>query len=636
MGDVVDDPEDRDHRRRQDRGLAGLVVEADVAAGHRDAELEAGVLEAAAGLGELPHHARVLRRAEVEAVADRERGRATRGDVAVGLGEGELRAGVRVEPGEAAVAVGGDGDPEVGVLVDADHAAVAGLGEHGVALHVAVVLVGDPRLVAQVRAGGQAQQRRAQLPGRARSRQPLGGVGLQRVLVVGAREGPVVRRAVVGDRARGDVDDALAVPVDQEPVAVGDLADDGGVDVPLPADGQEGLDVGRLDDRHHPLLRLAHQDLLGGERGVAQRDPVEVDVHAAVAGTGQLAGRAGQPRAAEVLDARDHTGREQLEGALDQQLLHERVADLDAGPLRRACRLEGLGGEDADAADAVAAGLGAVQDHLVADPARLGEVEVLVAQHADAQRVDERVAEVRRVEDRLAADVGQAQAVAVATHAGHDPGQHPVGVRGVERAEAQRVHHRDRTRAHREDVAHDAADAGGRTLVRLDVRRVVVALDLEGDGVALADVDDAGVLADAGEHLAPTAGGAGPGDQFLRDVGELLEVHLAGLVGAVLAPHHRVHRQLRAGRPAPEDLADPRVLVVLEPELGPRLLALGVRGRPGDGVEEGVGAGLKHGINLRDVVSTSSTSRGVASWSRQAQPAGVACPVTADELQVCS
>ena len=141
-----------------------------------------------------------------------------------------------------------------------------------------------------------------------------------------------------------------------------------------------------------------------------------------------------------------------------------------------------------------------------------------MAQHADAERVDQRVAEVGRVEDGLAADVGQAEAVAVAADAGHDPGQHPVGVGGVERAEPQRVHHRDRPGAHREDVADDAADAGRGALVGLDVRRVVVALDLERDGVALADVDDAGVLADAGEHLADR--------RLLRDLAELLEVHL--------------------------------------------------------------------------------------------------------------
>ena len=141
----------------------------------------------------------------------------------------------------------------------------------------------------------------------------LGAVGLERVLPVGPGERAVVDRAVVGDGPRGYVDDALAVPVDLQPAGVGDLADDDGLDVPLLADRHEGVDVGRLDDRHHPLLRLAHQDLLGRERGVAQRHPVELDVHAAVAGAGQLGGGAGEPGAAEVLDAGDEAGGEELE-----------------------------------------------------------------------------------------------------------------------------------------------------------------------------------------------------------------------------------------------------------------------------------------------------------------------------------
>ena len=69
-------------------------------------------------------------------------------------------------------------------------------------------------------------------------------------------------------------------------------------------------------------------------------------------------------------------------------------------------------------------------------------------------------------------------------------------IRGaVERAEAQRVERGDRPRAHREDVAQDAADAGRRALVRLDERRMIVRLHLEGDGEAVADVHDARVLA---------------------------------------------------------------------------------------------------------------------------------------------
>ena len=105
----------------------------------------------------------------------------------------------------------------------------------------------------------------------------------------------------------------------------------------------------------------------------------------------------------------------------------------------------------------------------------------------DAQRVDQRVALVAGVEDDLAADVGQAEAVAVAADAGDHAGQHPGGVRVVGGAEPQRVHHRDRPGAHRQDVADDPADAGGRALVGLHEGRVVVRLDLEGDRELVGD-----------------------------------------------------------------------------------------------------------------------------------------------------
>ena len=51
------------------------------------------------------------------------------------------------------------------------------------------------------------------------------------------------------------------------------------------------------------------------------------------------------------------------------------------------------------------------------------------------------------------------------------------------------------TRAHREDVAQNSADAGRRALVRLDIRRMVVALDFEHREPSVTDVDGAGVLA---------------------------------------------------------------------------------------------------------------------------------------------
>ena len=78
------------------------------------------------------------------------------------------------------------------------------------------------------------------------------------------------------------------------------------------------------------------------------------------------------------------------------------------------------------------------------------------------------------LERDLAADGRDADAVAVAGDAGDDALDDAAGaraVRTVERPEAQRVQQRDRPRAHREDVADDAADAGRRALVRLDERR---------------------------------------------------------------------------------------------------------------------------------------------------------------------
>ena len=54
--------------------------------------------------------------------------------------------------------------------------------------------------------------------------------------------------------------------------------------------------------------------------------------------------------------------------------------------------------------------------------------------------------------------------------------------------------------AHREHVAQNAADPGRRPLVGLDKRGVVVALDLEDDRVAVADVDNAGIFAGAANN----------------------------------------------------------------------------------------------------------------------------------------
>ena len=172
-----------------------------------------------------------------------------------------------------------------------------------------------------------------------------------------------------------------------------------------------------------------------------------------------------------------------------------------------------------------------------------------MAQDAEASTLTSGLPEKQSSKRQLAAHGGHADRVAVAgdaaDHALHDP---PVaGV--VEGAEVQRVEEGDGPGAHGEDVADDAADAGGRALVGLDGRGVVVALDAQGDGDAVADVDHAGVLAEAGQH---------PG----RLRRQPAEVDPGRLVGAVLGPHHRVHGQLEVvGRPAEEPVDGLRFVV---------------------------------------------------------------------------
>ena len=123
----------------------------------------------------------------------------------------------------------------------------------------------------------------------------------------------------------------------------------------------------------------------------------------------------------------------------------------------------------------------------------------------------------------------------------------------VGRAEAEAVQQRDRTRAHRDDVPQDSADARGRSLERLDGRRVVVRLHLEGDRDAAAEVDHPGVLARPLQHA-------------LAARGQPLQQPRRMLVPAVLRPEEREDRELEVVRRASKQLLDTVELPVREAE----------------------------------------------------------------------
>ena len=267
----------------------------------------------------------------------------------------------------------------------------------------------------------------------------------------------------------------------------------------------------------------------------------------------ELRGAAAQPGRAEILH-RDHARiAGELEARLHEALLEKRVAHLHRGAARCAARVE-HDRREARAVDAVAAGVGADEEHEVAGTARGRARQPALLDDADAHRVDETVGPVRLVEVQLAADGRHTDAVAVSADAGHDSVEQVALMRLVERTEAQRIEERDRSRAHREDVAQDAADAGRSALVRLDRARMIVRLDLEHARQAVADVHRAGVLARSLEHPR-TLGWQRP------------EERLARLVAAVLAPERADDAELQAIRFAPERFDQVHVLGARERNL---------------------------------------------------------------------
>ena len=196
--------------------------------------------------------------------------------------------------------------------------------------------------------------------------------------------------------------------------------------------------------------------------------------------------------------------------------------------------------------DAVPARLRPDQHQAVAGALGAGAHEPVGPDQAHAHRVDQRVAGVALVEVDLASDRRDAHAVPVAAH----PGDHALEVVVAlgPRSESERVEQGDGARSHRDHVAEDAPHAGGRALVGLYEGGVIVGLDLEDGGQAVADVHRPRVLA-----------------RPLQDAralgGQRLEVDAAGFVGAVLGPHDGEEAELGEVGLAAERPADPLVLL---------------------------------------------------------------------------
>ncbi len=145
---------------------------------------------------------------------------------------------------------------------------------------------------------------------------------------------------------------------------------------------------------------------------------IELDIEAHAAARAHLAGGAGEAGRAHILNADDGAGLHGFKAGFEQQLLHERVADLHVGALLLGAFLEFFAGHGG-AVDAVAAGLGADIDDGIARAAGLGVEDLVLADEAEREGVHQRIAAVAGLEFGFAAEVGHAKAVAVAGDAAH-------------------------------------------------------------------------------------------------------------------------------------------------------------------------------------------------------------------------
>ena len=506
-----------DHGRRRNRSPVRLVVERDVAGDDRNLEGLGRRGDAVDRPAELPPDLRLLRVAEVQAVRQRERLAARTRHVAGRVEDGLHAGGERIALAERRPV---ERDREAAPRwAQAEHRRVEAGPSHRAREDKLVVLLVDPLLRLGVdRVDGRGRTRRGEAV-------------------------DLVAGTFVREKRGRDLADEDAVEERTQLTGVRDLADRRAVELPAVEHRLDLAEPFGPDDRDHPLLALGDHDLPRLHLVLPQWDAIEVDVDAGLVAR-HLGERGGEPGGAAVLQRLDQAGLDELERGVDQLLAGERVADLNRRALLGSAFAELLAREHRGTADPVAPRRRAVEDEDVAGAASLRSRHPLGGEEADAHRVHETIAGVGGVEDRLAADGRNAYAVPVVPDTRNRPLERP-----VRRAETQPVEQGHRTGPHRDDVAQDPADPGRRALEGLDRTRVVVRLDLERDRLALAEVDDAGVLARPLEH-AP-AGARQP-----------LQERRGMLVAAMLRPEEGEDRELEVVRVTLEQLTDAGVLGV--------------------------------------------------------------------------
>ena len=533
-----------DGRRRRNGLPIGFIIEADVAADYRNLQGFAGGPHPVNGLDELPHHLRLLRVAEIEAVGQGHRPGSADGQVARALGNRNRRAAIGVERAVAAIAIDADAQPLVRLLQPDDGRIRAGP-DHRISANQKIVLPVDPFLTGKIRRGEQRGQNRG-IVGRQRQ-----GAEVQPLLR--RQVGRSGRRAFVGRGLRGqsgdrNTDDFLSPPQRAEQAVIRDFSNDNGLEVPGGEHVPDCLFTALLGNNQHPLLGLGQQQLIGRNTGFAGRDRIQVQDDTGLAPVGHFHRRAGQAGGPHVLNPDNQVLLHEAEAGLDQNILGERVAHLNGRAELFGLVVKFPRGQQAGAVNAVPAGARADIDDRITHPRRGGPKNPIGRGDAQGKGIDQDIAVIAGVEIHLAADGRHTDTIPVAANTAHHALDQVRGARMPNRPEAERVQRGDRAGAHGKDIPQDTAHPGGGSVIGFDKRRMIMAFDLKDRGQPVADIDDAGILA---RPLQDGRSGCGQTPQKAPGT----------LIATVLRPHHGEHAQLLERRRAPQGLDDAVVLV---------------------------------------------------------------------------
>ena len=559
----IDHAEHANHWGGVDVSALRFVIKTDVSANDWCIESHASFGHAVDRFGQLPHDFGVFGIAEVQTIHDCQGTSTNAREIQQRFSNRKRRALTRINRTPAMVAVGGERNAATGVgargrMLQTKNCSIATGTFNSVEEQLMVVLREHPTRIGKEfeQFGCGVDRRRSRFGAHCASRS---------IKDCRHSDRTVVKRRIFVQRSGGDVakDFAIETIANTEATAfgmtsgrtVGDDADNGRTNFPARTNFENLSEIGGLDNGKHAFLTFRGHDLERLHACFAARNGVDINIHTHAAATGGFARGTCKARATEILNADNETGVKKFETCFNEALFFVRIADLHRRALFSIGLFIGETGrsENADAADAVTTGARTQQNRKVANTSGLSEHEAFGRKNPEAQHVHQWVAGVGGIEHGFAADGGYAHRIAVTGNAADDAFGDPATARVVERTESQRIHQRDRTCAHREDVAQDAANTCGCTLVGLNCRGVIMRFDADGRCNSVANIDNAGIFARTNKH--PRSFG-----------GKTLEMHSRRLVGAVLGPHDREHRQLEVVGVAVEDLADVFVFGVSQAE----------------------------------------------------------------------